>query len=402
MQSTTFATRQNEAANVAALSPLTRALLMGGVIAGPLYIALGVLQVLIRPGFNVTRHDLSLMSNGSLGWIQIGNFIITGLLTIGGAAGMWRALPAGRGRRWGPLLLAVYGLGLIGAGFFSADPALGFPPGTPAEAHAISAHGLLHFVSGGLGFLGLIAACLVFARRFASQGRRGWAAYSLATGVLFFLAFFGIASGSNQTGPALTAVVLAFTAAVVLGWAWVSAMAGRLLRRGQTVNLPDRNIIYPSDDPTRRTSMKFHALIQGTGKTAAGIEVPAAVVAALGTSKKPAVRATINGYTYRSSVASMGGKFMLGVSNDVRQKAGVAAGQEVDITLELDTEPRLIAVPDDLARALNKDKAALKTFEALSYSNKRRLIEPIEAAKAPETRQRRIDKTVGLLHDGKS
>jgi len=148
--------------------------------------------------------------------------------------------------------------------------------------------------------------------------------------------------------------------------------------------------------------MKFHALIQGTGKTAAGIEVPAEVVAALSSSKKPAVRATINGYTYRSSVASMGGKFMLGVSNDVRQKAGVAAGQEVEVTLELDTEPREVALPDDFKRALAKDKAATKTFEALSYSNKRRLVEPIVSAKAPETRQRRIEKTVGLLHDGQS
>jgi len=148
--------------------------------------------------------------------------------------------------------------------------------------------------------------------------------------------------------------------------------------------------------------MKFHALIQGTGKTAAGIEVPAEVVAALSSSKKPAVRATINGYTYRSSVASMGGKFMLGVSNDVRQKAGVAAGQEVEVTLELDTEPREIVVPDDLQKALNKDKAAKTYFEGLSYSNKRRLVEPIVSAKAPETRQRRIEKTVGLLHDGQS
>ena len=148
--------------------------------------------------------------------------------------------------------------------------------------------------------------------------------------------------------------------------------------------------------------MKFHALIQGAGKTAAGIEVPAEVVAALSSSKKPAVRVTINGFTYRSTVASMGGKFMLGVSNDVREKAGVAAGQAVDVTLELDTEPRVVELPDDFKRALAKDKAATKTFEALSYSNKRRLVEPIAAIKTPETRQRRIEKTVGLLHDGKS
>ena len=148
--------------------------------------------------------------------------------------------------------------------------------------------------------------------------------------------------------------------------------------------------------------MKIHALIQGTGKTAAGMEIPPEVVAALGSSKKPPVRVTINGYTYRSSIASMGGKFMLGVSNEVRERAGVAAGQEVEVELELDTEPREVVVPDDFKKALAKDKAASKTFEALNYSNKRRLVMAIEAIKTPETRQRRIEKTVSQLHDGKA
>ena len=88
----------------------------------------------------------------------------------------------GRGGTWGPLLVGLYGLGLIGAGIFVADPALGFPPGTPADANTISWHGLLHFLTGGMGFLGLLAACFVFARRFAARNERGWAAYSVATG----------------------------------------------------------------------------------------------------------------------------------------------------------------------------------------------------------------------------
>ena len=95
---------------------------------------------------------------------------------------------------------------------------MGFPPGTPANAHAVSWHGLLHFVSGGIGFLGLIAACFVFTRRFAAQRLRGWAVYSLATGVFFFAAFVGIAVGSNSV-------------AVVIGWAWVSVMAAELLTK---------------------------------------------------------------------------------------------------------------------------------------------------------------------------
>ncbi len=127
------------------------------------------------------------------------------------------------------MLIGIYGLGLIGAGVFVADPALGFPLGTPVDAHTVSGHGLMHFICGGVGFLALIAACFVFARRFATRGLRGWAAYSVVTGVLYFAAFIGIAAGSKNSGAVLTFVILAFTVAVALGWAWVAAMAARLM-----------------------------------------------------------------------------------------------------------------------------------------------------------------------------
>ncbi len=183
MQTVTATPRAN-APRVFAETPttLTRALLACGVVAGPLYLVVGVTQALTRRGFDITRHDLSLLSNGALGWIQISNLVVSGLLVLVAAVGMRRVLRAGRGRWWGPALVGVYGLGLIGAGIFTADPALGFPPGTPADAHTISGHGLLHFICGGVGFLALIVACLVLARRFAAVGRRGWAAYSVVTG----------------------------------------------------------------------------------------------------------------------------------------------------------------------------------------------------------------------------
>jgi Bacteriocin-protection, YdeI or OmpD-Associated/Domain of unknown function (DUF1905) len=146
--------------------------------------------------------------------------------------------------------------------------------------------------------------------------------------------------------------------------------------------------------------MRFRAKILQSGKTAAGIEVPAKVVAALGSSKRPPVRATINGFTYRSSVASMGGKFMLGVPPEFREGAGVAAGDVVDIDLELDTEPREVSIPPDFAAALARDARAQQTFDAMSYSNKRRLLIPIEGIKSPETRERRIAKTVAMLSEG--
>jgi bifunctional DNA-binding transcriptional regulator/antitoxin component of YhaV-PrlF toxin-antitoxin module len=148
--------------------------------------------------------------------------------------------------------------------------------------------------------------------------------------------------------------------------------------------------------------MRFRAKILQTGKTAAGIEVPAKVVAALGSSKRPPVRATINGFTYRSSVASMGGKFMLGVPPEFRDGAGVSAGEVVEIDLELDTDPREVSIPADFAAALARDARAKRFFDALSYSNKRRLVIPIEDAKAAETRQRRIEKTVEMLSEGRS
>ena len=147
--------------------------------------------------------------------------------------------------------------------------------------------------------------------------------------------------------------------------------------------------------------MRFRAEILQSGKTAAGIEVPAKVVAALGSSKRPPVRATINGYTYRSTVAVMGGKFMLGVSNEVRKNAGVEAGQTVDIDLELDTEAREVELPPDFVAALARDAKAAKFFAGLSYSAKLRLVTPINV-KNPDVRKERIAKTVAGLAAGRA
>jgi Protein of unknown function (DUF998) len=211
-------------------------LLLCGVAAGPLYVLVGSIQVFCREGFDPTRHALSLMSNGDFGWIQIANFMVTGLMVIACSVGMRQVLHPGRGGTWGPLLLGLYGLGLIGAGIFVADPARGFPPGTPAGPPAtISQHGLLHFVSGGLGFLGLIAACFVLSSRFAALQQRGWAAYSAATGLVFFAAFVGVASGTNQAW-----IIVAFTVAVVLAWLWISLVSSRLMTELRRTNVEER------------------------------------------------------------------------------------------------------------------------------------------------------------------
>ena len=201
---------------------MTKTLLACGILAGPLYILLGLLQMAIRPGFDITRHALSLLANGDLGWIQTLNFLVTGLLLIAGAVGVKRALGSGPGSQWAPRMLGLYGLGLIGASIFRADPALGFPPGTPLENNPISWHGLLHFVVGTLGFIGFIPACFPFARRFRSLQKPGWAWYSLITGILFLACFVGIASGSK--GP----VSLLFAIAVALGFIWILTLLSGL------------------------------------------------------------------------------------------------------------------------------------------------------------------------------
>ena len=146
--------------------------------------------------------------------------------------------------------------------------------------------------------------------------------------------------------------------------------------------------------------MRFCATVELGGKTATGIRVPAEVVARLGPSKRPAVRVTINGHTYRSTVAPLGGVHMLPVSAEIRERAGVAAGDEVEVDIELDTEPREVTVPPDFAAALDRDADASRAFDGLSYSNKRRYVLSIEEAKTEETRQRRIAKAIDTLRVG--
>jgi hypothetical protein len=147
--------------------------------------------------------------------------------------------------------------------------------------------------------------------------------------------------------------------------------------------------------------VKFRTTVELGGTTATGLPVPAEIVEALGSGKKPAVRVTIGAHTYRSTVATRGGVYLVPLSGENRTAAGVAAGDEVDVELELDDQPREVAVPDDLAAALAEDDAARATFEKLPYSHRQRHVLAIEGAKAPETRQRRVAKAVEMLREGR-
>lgn len=147
--------------------------------------------------------------------------------------------------------------------------------------------------------------------------------------------------------------------------------------------------------------MRFRSVIEQSGRTATGFEVPAVVVEGLGAGRRPKVCVTINGRTYRSSVASMGGRFMVGVSAENRALTGVHAGDEVEVDLEVDTASREVEVPGDLRAALELAPEVGAAFARLSYSHQRAHVEAIAAAKRPETRRRRIDRAIEMLTEGR-
>ena len=143
----------------------------------------------------------------------------------------------------------------------------------------------------------------------------------------------------------------------------------------------------------------FTTTVELGGKTATGMRVPAEAVAALGSGKQPLVRVTLGGHAYRSKVAVRGGAFLVPLSAENRAAAGLAAGDEVEVTLALDTEPREVAVPDALAEALEADAGARRALVALSPSRQRALVDPIAQARTPETRRRRVEKALTTLRE---
>ncbi len=147
--------------------------------------------------------------------------------------------------------------------------------------------------------------------------------------------------------------------------------------------------------------LKFHTTLRQNGKTATGIQIPGEAVEALGAGKKPPVRLTVNGYSYRSTVATVDGNFMVGFNADHRAASGLRGGDEIDVEIELDTEPRTVELPADFATALEADASARQTFDKLSNSMKGYHLAQVNGAKTDETRQRRIEKSIGVLREGK-
>ncbi|OKJ31488.1 DUF998 domain-containing protein [Streptomyces sp. CB01580] len=206
------------AAHVAAPAsrPMARLALVGGVAAGPLFLAAGIVQGLVRDGFDFTRNAISQLALGEAGWIQTVNFLLTGALLIVGAVGLRRTLRGGTGGAWGPVLVGVFGASFWAAALFSADAGAGFPAGAPDTA-AMSAHGAVHMLAGMLGYLALCCAFVVLARPLAARGHRGWAVASRLVPVAV-LAGFGASS----------VAVVAFTAGAGTGLLWLTAVTARL------------------------------------------------------------------------------------------------------------------------------------------------------------------------------
>jgi hypothetical protein len=207
-------------------SPAVRAALVAGAVAGPIYLGVGTFEALLRSGFDIRIHSLSLLANGRWGWVHAAMMVVTGLLTVVGALGLANAQQRAGRQSYAMIIgLVVYGLGIATAGMLRADPAEGFPIGTPLGPPVVAtASGIGHLVAGGIGFLGLIVACLAAARRSARTGDRVWAVCSATIGVYYLVAFAGIASGAGN--PVIN---IAFTIAVALGWAWITAVCVRAL-----------------------------------------------------------------------------------------------------------------------------------------------------------------------------
>ncbi|MFE5881556.1 DUF998 domain-containing protein [Streptomyces hydrogenans] len=203
------------------VSPASRAaargLTAGVVVAGPLFLSVGVAQGLARDGFDFTRNAISQLALGGAGWIQTVSFLLAGALLIAGAVGLLRLLRGGPGGTWGPVLVGVFGGSFWAAAAFPADAGAGFPVGAP-EATAMSGHGAVHMLAGMVGYLALCAAFVVLARPLAVRVGRGWA---VATRLVPLAVLAGFAASA--------ATVLAFTVGAGLGLLWLAAVTARLV-----------------------------------------------------------------------------------------------------------------------------------------------------------------------------
>ncbi|MFC8917728.1 DUF998 domain-containing protein [Streptomyces sp. NPDC057116] len=196
-------------------------LLACGMAAGPLFTIAYLAEGAGRVGYRPFRHPVSSLALGRAGWAQTFNFLVAGSLSLTFAAGLWRAGPS----RGGALLMAVWAVGLLGAGAFRTDPVCGYPPGPPDQPQHHTRAGALHDLFSLAGFLALAAACFVF----ALSGAAGWTICSIASGVLFAatMALASAAFGGHQRWAHLGGLFQRVS--LTIGWTWQTLLAVRIL-----------------------------------------------------------------------------------------------------------------------------------------------------------------------------
>ncbi|MFI7445316.1 DUF998 domain-containing protein [Nonomuraea indica] len=197
-----------------------------GIAAGPLFVLSFLIQGAVRNGYDPLRHPVSSLALGDHGWAQSATFLVAGALTTVFAAGLRRNLRPGPGTPWGPSLVGMWALGLVGAGLFTADPVSGYPAGSPDLLPAYgSTQAALHDAASLVAFVAILGACVVFARRFAADNRRGWALYSTATAVVV-LVTLGLSNAAFAQSPDLVALGGLFQRImIVAAWAWLTLLA---------------------------------------------------------------------------------------------------------------------------------------------------------------------------------
>ena len=207
-----------------------KALLVCGAIAGPVFTVAWMVAGATRADYDPLRHPISSLAVGELGWAQTANFTVTGLLTLAFAVGLRRRLPSQGGSTWGPPLIGVIAIGLLGAGMFVTDPMNGYPPGTPDLPLQYSVQGRLHRLFSAFVFLGLPIACFVFARFFARQRVRSWMTYSAVTGIAFVIMFVLTSVAFAQVKGLVNHAGLFQRGTLTIGWAWLTLLAVYLLK----------------------------------------------------------------------------------------------------------------------------------------------------------------------------
>ena len=213
---------------------ITRSLLGYGVLVGPFYLAIGLVQAFVRDGFDLARHPLSLLANGPGGWVQTANFVLSGLMVTAAAVGFARVLGSqSRAVTW---FLGAFGVSMLVAAVFKADPVDGFPLGTPLGfPTTISTMGMGHFIAGALGFVSLAVSCFLAAPAMSRRNEKPMARLSLFSGLAIVLGFFG----GFIPGVSLGTIGIWFS--VVVGWTWLAVLSRHLYRAA-----PDPNCAPPA------------------------------------------------------------------------------------------------------------------------------------------------------------